>query len=180
VKSAYSRAFAPTPNRTVFSALVTASGVALGMGVQDARASSELVSGNAARVTARAALDMKVSVPKVMQMRLLGHPQMLDITADDIARGEIIVKGPSLDMLVNDRFGYVLRAEIMNAIFTAVRITGLPAAVTVTRDAALLRMPTMVGRARPAPVPVEYRLQLAADTVPGQYAWPVSLTIQEP
>jgi hypothetical protein len=173
------RSAAPRPgaNRTLFSALVTVSGMAMGFAAHEARAASD-VAGNGA--SARAALDFAISIPKVMQLRLLGHPAALDISAEDIARGEVTVSGPSLDLLVNDRFGYVLRAEIVNAIFTAVRITGLASPVVVTQDPALLRMPTMVGRAKPAPVPVEYKLQLAADTVPGRYPWPVSLTIQEP
>jgi hypothetical protein len=162
-----------------FKAFVAAHGLPLLIGAQLACASSAAVTGNAS-LEARAAIDVSIVVPKVIQMRLLGHPAALDITAEDIARGEVTVTGPSLDLLVNDRLGYVLRAEILSAIFTAVRISGLASPVVVTGDAALLRMPSMVGRAKPAPVPVEYRLQLAAGIVPGRYAWPVSLTIQEP
>jgi hypothetical protein len=163
----------------LLKALVAAHGLPLLLAGELAYAASDMASGPASQ-QARASVDFSIAVPKVMQMRLIGHPAVLDISADDVARGEVTVSGPSLDLLVNDRFGYVLRAEIMNAIFTAVRITGLSSPVLVTQSAALLRMPTMVGRARPAPVPVEYKLQLAADTVPGRYPWPVSLTIQEP
>jgi hypothetical protein len=41
-------------------------------------------------------------------------------------------------------------------------------------------MPSMVGKPRPAPYAVEYRLRLAAGTQPGTYAWPVSLSVEEP
>lgn len=169
----------PTFRPLALKAFAAAHGLPLLLGVQLAYASSTVAAG-AGPVEAKAYLDFSIGVPKVMQLRLVGHPLALEVTAEDVARGEITVSGSALDLLVNDRLGYVLRAEILGAVFTAVRINGLAAPVVVTRDAALLRMPTMVGRPKPAPMPVEYRLQLAADAVPGRYAWPVSLTIQEP
>jgi hypothetical protein len=168
----------PTSRSLALKAFAAAHGLPLLLGVQLAYASSTLAGG--AGPVAKAYLDFSIGVPKVMQLRLVGHPLALDVTAADVARGEITVSGPALDLLVNNPLGYVLRAEILGAVFTAVRINGLAAPVVVTHDAALLRMPTMVGRPKPAPTPVEYRLQLAADALPGRYAWPVSLTIQEP
>jgi hypothetical protein len=143
-------------------------------------AASEMLSG-AASLAARSHLDFSVAVPRVMQMRLLGHPVALDITAEDIAHGSVTVSGPRVDLLVNDRLGYVLRAELVNAVFTAVRIAGLGSApLTATRAGASLRMASMVGRPKAQPVAVDYELQLAADTVPGRYPWPVALSLQEP
>lgn len=101
-------------------------------------------------------------------MRLLGHPAQLEITAADIARGTLTVSGASLDLLVNNPLGYALRAEVASAAFIAVRVN-LPA-----------RMPSMVGRPRPAPIAVDYELEIAPGTAPGRYAWPVALTLQEP
>jgi hypothetical protein len=172
-------AMMPIPRRAAFQASVAAHGFALLLAAPLGQAASVAVTGNGG-LEAKASIDVSVVVPKVMQMRLVGHPAVLDVTAEDVARGEITVRGPRIELLVNDRLGYVLRAEIMNALFTAVRISGLPSPVTVTRDAAMLRMPSMVGRARPEPLPVEYQLQLAADTVPGRYPWPVALTLQQP
>lgn len=113
-------------------------------------------------------------------MRLLGHPASLDVSADDIARGSITVSGATVDLLVNDRSGYNLRAEIVNAVFTAVRISGLPAAMQAIGGPTVARMPSMVGRPRPQPMAVAYELQLAPDAQPGRYAWPVALSLQEP
>lgn len=140
---------------------------------------SDAVSG-AAGLAARASIDIAINVPRVMQMRLLGHPASLEVTAEDIARGSITVSGPSIDLLVNDRSGYNLRAELVNAVFTAVRIAGLPASVQASSAPAVVRMPTMIGRPKPQPMPVAYELQLASDAQPGRYAWPVALSLQEP
>jgi len=142
-------------------------------------AASDALSG-AGAITAKASVDFLITVPRVMQMRLLGHPASLDITAEDIARGSVTVSGPRLDLLVNDRLGFVLRAELVNAVFSAARIVGLSAPITATAAGATLRMASMVGRPKPQPVAVDYELTLAADAVPGRYSWPVSLTLQEP
>ena len=155
-------------------------GIALcALAAQPLFAASDTLSG-AGTLGARASIDFSFTVPRVMQMRLLSHPAALDISAEDIARGSITVSGPRLDLLVNDRLGFVIRAEVVNAIFTAAKIVGLPEPLTATSAGATLRMATMVGRPKPQPVAVDYELQLASDAVPGRYAWPVALTLQDP
>ena len=142
-------------------------------------AASEVLSG-ASPLAARASLDFRLTVPRVMQMRLLGHPASLDITAEDIARGIVTVTGPRVDLVVNDRLGFVLRAELVNAVFSAAKIVGLPSQLVATAGGATARIASMVGRARPQPLDVRYELQLAPGAQPGRYAWPVALTLQEP
>jgi hypothetical protein len=156
--------------------LVAALVVALA--AQQARAASDVVA--SAQPVARASIDIAIVVPRVMHLRLLAHPAAIDVSADDIARGTLRVSGASLDILANDRFGYVLRAQLSSAAFSAARILGLPGALMPGGEAAMLRMPSMVGRPRPAPIAIEYELQLSPDAVPGRYAWPVALTLQDP
>ena len=163
---------------TLVCVRIIAAGLALPL-AQLAVAASDTVSGPGT-LAARASIDFAIAVPRMMQMRLISHPATLDVTAEDIARGTITVSGPSIDLLVNDRTGYNLRAELVSAVFTAVRIAGLPATVQATAAPAIVRMPSMVGRPRPQPIPVAYELQLASDAVPGRYSWPVALSLQEP
>jgi hypothetical protein len=136
---------------------------------QLAFAASGITTGNGT-LASRASVDISVTIPKVMQLRLVNHPASLEITSDDVARGSVRVTGASLDLLVNDRLGFELRADLLNAMFTAVRIAGSPS----------MRFASMVGRPRQQPFPVEYELQLAPGATPGRYAWPVSLSIQQP
>lgn len=157
--------------------LAIAAGVLIA--AQPAAASSEAVSGAGALI-AHAAVDIAISVPRVMQRRLSGHPATIEITAADIALGRVIVSGPGIDLLVNDRFGYVVRAEIANPAFAAVRIAGLPSPIVATSAVGSANMPSMVGRAKPQPYRVRYELQLASDVSPGRYAWPVALSLQQP
>ena len=163
-------------HRNVFLAVV----ILCALAARPLYAASEAATGGAGALAARASIDFSLSVPRVMQLRLLGHPAALDVTAEDIARGSITVSGPQLDLLVNDRLGFVLRARVVNTVFTAAKIAGLAMPLTATVAGASLPMAPMVGRPRPQPVAVEYELQLAADAVPGRYSWPVALSLQEP
>ena len=139
-------------------------------------ASSQVASG-AGPLAARAHVDISVTVPRVMRLLLLDHPAWIPVSAEDVARGYVTVSGPRIDLLVNDRQGYAVRAELHGTAFTAARVSGLPAAVTATRGSTLAQMPTMVGRARPQPYRVTYELELAKDAVAGQHPWPVALTL---
>jgi hypothetical protein len=142
------------------------------------RAASDVVRGNASSVAA--AIDVSIVIPAVMQLKQLAHPAMLDISADDIARGKVTITGTQLDLLVNDPVGYVIRARVVNAMFSAVSIAGLPQPLIASSLSASLRMASMVGRPRPAPVPVQYELELSPDAMPGRYSWPVALTLEKP
>lgn len=144
-----------------------------------AHAASDAATG-AGAMRASAALDFAIDIPHVMQLKVLGQPAALQVTAEDIARGSVTVSGAQLDLLVNERDGYVIRAQLANPIFTAARVLGLPGALVAGDGATTLRMASMVGRPRPAPTPVSYELQLAPGTVPGQYSWPVALSLEHP
>ncbi len=130
--------------------------------------------------TVRASIDVSIVIPSVMRLRQLAHPATLDISADDIARGSVTIAGPQLDLLVNDPLGYVIRARVVNAMFAAVSIAGLPGPLVATPISGTLRMASMVGRPKPAPLPVQYELQLSPDATPGRYQWPVALTLEKP
>ena len=144
-----------------------------------ARAASTVASGPGS-LKSSAQIDFSIAVPHVMQLRLVGHPSTIDVTADDIARGSITVSGAALDLLVNDRAGYVIRAQLANGIFTAAKVLGLPGALTASTDSGTLHMASMVGRPRPAPMAVSYELQLAPGAQPGRYSWPVALSLEQP
>lgn len=129
---------------------------------------------------ASASLDFTINVPHVMQLNVLGQPAAILVTADDIARGTVTVSGAQLDLLVNERDGYVIRAQLGNPIFTAAKVLGLPGPLVAGDGATTLRMASMVGRPKPAPMPVSYELQLAPGATPGQYTWPVALSLEHP
>jgi hypothetical protein len=132
-----------------------------------------------AALQADAAIDLKVVIPQLLSMRLIDHPAEVTVTASEAAAGEVVVSGPRLALLANDRRGYFLEARLAEP-FSAASIEGLPAPLSVTSDGGRALMPSMVGMQRPEPYRVRYHLRLREGTVAGTYAWPVALQIESP
>jgi hypothetical protein len=130
-------------------------------------------------VDVNADVRIVVQIPRVMRLRALDLPSTIALSADDISRGEVVVKG-RLDVLVNDPRGYALEARPMGRAFPGFRIQGLARVVETDGDPVAVSMPSMVGMKAARPFPVEYHLRIAPDTVPGRYPWPVLLTLHNP
>ena len=126
-----------------------------------------------------AAVDLKVVIPQLLELRLIDHPAQVTVTASDAAAGEVVVSGPRVGLIANGRHGYFVEARLA-APFAAASIEGLPAPLTVTADGGRAQMPSMVGMQRPQPYNVRYHLRLKEGTAPGTYAWPVALQIESP
>jgi hypothetical protein len=165
-----------TANRTI--AILAIAGALL-PAPRMAVASSSAASG-AETLHASAAVDFRIDVPRVMRLRLLGHPASIEVTAEDVGRGAITISGGAVDVAANDRAGYLIRADLSGSPFSGVRIEGLASGCHAARDGCVIRMPSMVGRPAPQPMRVVYELQLDARTQPGRYAWPVALSLQQP
>ena len=130
-------------------------------------------------VQSDAAIDLKVVIPQLLEMRLIDHPAQLIVTESAAAAGEVVVSGPSVALVANDRRGYFLEARLA-APFATASIEGLPAPLTVNSDGGRAQMPSMVGMQRPQPYRLRYHLRLKEGTAPGTYAWPVALQIESP
>ncbi len=147
------------------------------MALPAAASSASVGAGRAAR--ASAAIDLRVVVPKMIELRLLDHPRTVRVSAADAAKGRVVVSGARIVLLSNARSGYEVQAALQGP-FTEAAIEGLPQPVRVDSSGARVPMPTMVGQPRPQPFRVVYRLQLRQGTPPGTYPWPVSLSLQAP
>ncbi|WP_171161596.1 hypothetical protein [Usitatibacter palustris] len=127
-----------------------------------------------------AAVRIVVSVPRVLTLQLLDHPQTLEVGAQDVARGHVTVRGPRVDILANDRAGYRLRADLHGAAFDNVEVVGLDAPLAAGREGSVVRMPSQAGKPRAPPRSVEYIFRLDRDALPGVYRWPVALSLEQP
>ena len=128
---------------------------------------------------AGAAMRLAIQIPRILQMRVLQQPHRLEVTAQDLERGFVLARG-LVEVLSTNRDGYQVRAQLAQGPVVEAQVDGLAEPVRVGSGGAQVPMPSMVGKSRPAPYPVEYRLRLAPGTVPGTYAWPVSLSVEEP
>ena len=122
---------------------------------------------------------MGIQIARVLQMRVLQQPRLLEVTVADLARGFVIARG-IVDVLSTHRDGYQVRALLAPGPVVEAEIDGLERPIKVSAESAATAMPSMVGKPRPAPYAVRFRLRLAADAQPGSYAWPVSLSIEDP
>jgi hypothetical protein len=124
-------------------------------------------------------MDVAIRIPASLHFALTGQPQSIQVSASDAAAGVVLVNGATLALMSNDRRGCVLEA-VVSGPFTEAIIDGLASPMHVTARGVRLRMPSMVGSARPGPMRLRYRLSLKAGTAPGVYPWPVRLEIGSP
>lgn len=136
-------------------------------------------SGSTGRAPASGALRIAIQVPRLVQMRVLQQPRQLEVTAADLARGFVVARG-LVDVLSTHRNGYQVRALLSQGPVVEAELEGLERPLKVGSESTATPMPSMVGKPRPAPYPVEYRLRLATGTQPGTYAWPLALSVEEP
>jgi len=128
---------------------------------------------------ASTAVRMAIQVPRLLQMRILQQPRHLEVTAEDLARGFVLARG-LVDVISTHRNGYQVRALLAQGPVVEAEMEGLERPLKVAAESVSTPMPSMVGKPRPAPYAVEFRLRLAAGTQAGTYAWPVSLSVEEP
>jgi hypothetical protein len=128
---------------------------------------------------ASATVDFVVHIPEIMRLALFDHPPSVHITAEDSARGEVQVDGPRILVVANTPRGYMLQAAL-GALFSEATIEGLAVPVRVTSEGAAVSMPSLVGKARPAPQSVQYRFNFPRGTAPGIYPWPLALAVARP
>ena len=143
-----------------------------------ASAASGAASGRGA-LSASASIDLRVIVPQTLELRTLDQPATIEVTPADAASGEMVVGGPRLALISNDRRGYRIEAALRGP-FSEATIEGLVAPLHVDRAGGRVMMPSMVGQRRPEPLPLRLRLRLKEGTTPGRYPWPVALSIQSP
>ena len=127
---------------------------------------------------AKAHVDFQIRIPHVLQMSLSGQPATIRVTQEDVERGEVVVRGARVRLVSNGRNGFRLRAELSGEAFVGAALHGLAAPVEVQERVAVTWMRSAVGGAYPQPAEVEYRFRLAAGTLPGQYAWPLALSLE--
>jgi hypothetical protein len=153
--------------------------LALSLACPAAALAAGQVANGSGGLRADAAIDLRIVIPQLLEMRLLDHPAQVTVSAADAAAGEIVVSGPRVALIANDRRGYYVEAQLA-APFAGATIEGLPAPITVTSEGGHALMPSMVGMQRPDPYRVRYHLRLRQGTPAGTYAWPVALQIESP
>jgi hypothetical protein len=129
----------------------------------------------AAAVSAR----ISVSVAVLPRTAILSAtmPASLDVSALDVARGFVDVRGGSRILVTNNSpEGFELEVLTGESVFSSVSVYGLGADDTVDADGGEIFLPSRRGAA--IPLVLGYRFQLAPGTVPGRYPWPLQFNVR--
>jgi hypothetical protein len=122
---------------------------------------------------------MTVSATVVAQtrLRILSQTPQITITTANIERGYIDVPGASdIEVRSNSREGFALVFDTMPNVFETVQIRGLESPVELGMDGG-----TVVQRGvsqQPLSMRLGYRFILSRDVQPGNYAWPIVLSVR--
>lgn len=128
--------------------------------------------------SARADVDFRIVIPRVLSLRALRQPPRIMVTERDVAAGYVAVEeGVEMEVISNLRAGHSILIQVAGDVVNEVVISGLGAPVHAGRQATMVHFP----RAARAPTRtthrLAFRLQLARHVSPGTYDWPVSMTV---
>lgn len=168
------------PRRSVAGAargFARAAGVAaLALAALSAAPSPALAESAAGASKAKAAVDFRIVIPKVLRVRTLRQPDRLVVTPRDVSAGFVeIDRGVEVEVLSNLRGGHTVQFHLASLVVRAVRVSGMGAAIDVAGDGGAVFMPRAPREPTRSTLILGFRLQLAKDVEPGVYAWPVSI-----
>jgi hypothetical protein len=118
------------------------------------------------------------SVPPIVRMRIVNQPPLILVTERDVAAGSVQLEHEvEVEILTNLRGGYSLRIGLSDPIVRAAEVSGLGAPVRVGRPVAAVDFPDGSHKPGRRTLRLGFRLELAANAVPGTYLWPVSMAV---
>jgi hypothetical protein len=153
--------------KLIISALI----VAVGLGPNAAIASTY--------EGAQASSTMPVSVTVIANAKIRNEYQVkqLKVTENDVARGYVDIQDASrFSVSTNSRVGYLLEFHPVSHLFESVEVSGLGSPVQLGADggAIVQRGPQASGSTHV----LGFRFFLSQNTVPGNYPWPLLLSIR--
>jgi len=125
--------------------------------------------------SAGAQLKVSATVLPVASLNVHNRAQMLTITEDDISRGYVdVASGSSIEVKSNSRGGYYLSFEFFDPAFTQVHIDGLGRPATIGAGSGIVPLAVDGTMVR---IALSYRFILAENVKPGDYPWPLTVSV---
>jgi len=130
--------------------------------------------GGTATFARSSSLDLAITVPRVAELRLTCVPREVDITAGDVERGSVNVPLAGC-VEIRANVPYEMSFTGGASWFRSASVSGLPVAVEIRGGSGRYE------EGRPAGSSTRKRLGatffLGPGTVPGRYAWPLSIAL---
>ena len=106
------------------------------------------------------------------------QPEVIHVTADDVTRGVVQVRGGSrLVITVDSPTGYAVDFVARGKLFRSVKVAGIGSAVELgPTGGTVVEREAAAGRRVLA---LDYQFILAPDARPGTYAWPLELAVRK-
>ena len=117
-------------------------------------------------------LNFQITIPPVMQMKVLHQPATIEVTRQDVERGFVEVTSGSL-LQVTANIGWQVSFLTRGGIASSAHVRGLPGNVVVGPEGGTV---SGLRPMRHATVfDLSYRFDLAPGVEPGTYPWPVMI-----
>ena len=128
-----------------------------------------------------AAVRGQIAVTAVVPAQTIGQlveqTSQITVTAQDIARGYVEAPAASqLRVTSNNPAGYIIDFFSRLPIFTSVRVSSTGGSADLGPDGGAIIERGSKGR--DMPLHLSYRFNLAANVLPGTYAWPLALNVR--
>ena len=125
---------------------------------------------------AKASIDLRIVVPAVLRVRSLAQPDRLALAPEDVARGYLdIEEGAALLVTSNDPTGFDVSLSIDSSVVS--RAVARIAGRSLDAAAPSGRFHLEPGRLVDQTLAVTYRLYLSPGARPGNYRWPVAISL---
>jgi hypothetical protein len=123
---------------------------------------------------ASAAIQVSVVVRHFFRLQVLSQPQAIQVSQRDVARGYVDVPVPvQLAVESNSGNGYTIQFARQGEAFEGAQVQGLGQEIQVDSQAAMHWKPA----ARRETLEFRFRLRLAPQLRPGEYPWPIQLSM---
>lgn len=146
------------------------------VGVAVAAALALLASAEPARAASFGSSSMRVTanVLPYLRLQVLKQASVLNVTADDVARGYIDVPAAT-DLMAhtNDRNGFSLSFDARSTVFRKAQVTGLFNGLEIGPEGGMVHQPFAGNQLL---LRLSYRFFLAPEVAPGSYPWPLQIS----
>jgi len=151
--------------------------VLLVMGLATAVICTQTLEGNQAFARAKGSdISVKAVVPLRAQLTILFQTPSLRLTDADIERGYVEIRAATrVSIKNNNKAGYILVFEGLSRPFKEVIISGLMRDVQINASGAFIYQ---AYTRNAVTAELSYRFVLFEDARAGEYAWPISLSLQ--
>jgi hypothetical protein len=121
-------------------------------------------------------LHVTVTVPARTELKIARQAGSIKIAQSDIDRGRLeMAAATQMTVKNNDRSGCLLLFEGMDWPFKKVLISGLDREVQISQPSSFIHLPYT---SKPAAYTLSYSFELSEDAKPGEYRWPLSISLQ--